>query len=50
MMLIAGLLLLGLALLFYNFLGIIGIIFGIIFGVGGLIYFIAGLIVLIFNL
>jgi len=48
-LLIIGLLLIGLAWVFYAYLGILGLIFSIIFGIAGVIYFIAGIIALIAN-
>lgn len=49
LMLIIGLVLLGLAWVFYTYLGIIGLIFAIIFGIGGAVYIIAGIIMMIAN-
>lgn len=48
-LLIVGLIMLGLAWVFYAYLGIIGLIFAIIFSIAGAIYLIVGIISLIVN-
>lgn len=48
-MIILGLILFGLAWIFYAYLGIFGLIMALIFGIGAAIYLIVGLIVLLVN-